>query len=80
MEPSPKTSEEYAGCADKQHLLQAWEAAVSEYSRAVSVLKARLGVLAREEYVKLQRFTDDARAHAEERRIALEKHVQEHGC
>ena len=73
-------SNEYSECEQKQRLLHKYETAVSEYSRSVSVLKNRLGVLEREEYVRIQRFTEEARVRAEEARIALEKHVQQHGC
>ena len=68
------------GCPVKEQLLHAYEATVSEYSRSVSVLKSRLGILSRDEYLKIQRFTEEARVRAEEARLALQKHVQEHDC
>ena len=67
-------------CAEKEHLLGLYDAAANEFSRTVSVLKLRMGVLSREEYRRLRQFSEHARIKLEQVRLDLEQHIAEHGC
>jgi hypothetical protein len=67
-------------CAEKEHLLGLYDAAANEFSRTVSVLKLRMGVLSREEYRRLRQFSEHARIKLEQARLDLEQHISEHGC
>ncbi|HYP07675.1 MAG TPA: hypothetical protein VER03_15685 [Bryobacteraceae bacterium] len=80
MGPSITPDPERSACTEKSRLLYKYDAVLAEYSRTVSFLYKRVGVLRKEAYREISDFTDDARLRCEEARIALEEHIREHGC
>ena len=80
MGPSSTLDPERSACAEKSRLLYKYDALLAEYSRTVSFLYKRVGVLRKEAYNEISNFTDDARSRCEEARVALEHHIREHGC
>jgi hypothetical protein len=67
-------------CEEKSRLLRVYSFATSDYNRAVQVLQRRLGTISKEEYQKLRAFTERSRELAEQTRLALERHSDEHDC
>lgn len=61
-------------------LIDKYNSAASEFSRIVGIAQAKMGVMAKEEYERIQQFTEKARARSEHARLALERHVVKHGC
>ena len=81
MGPSPQPQRpEPSPCAEKTRLLYKYEALLAEYSRTVTFLYKRIGVLRKDAYTEISDFTDDARIRCEAARAALEEHIREHGC
>lgn len=67
-------------CEEKSQLLRAYSFAASDYSRAVMVLNEHVGIMRKDEYEKLRRFSEKARQLTDDARQALERHTAEHGC
>lgn len=80
MGPSPTPEPESATCPEKNRLLYKYDAVLAEYSRTVSFLYRRVGVLRKDAYTEISEFTDQARLRCEQARVALEEHIREHGC
>ena len=77
---SPSLTPEPESCTEKARLLYKYDALLAEYSRTVSFLYKRVGVLRKEAYREITEFTDSARSRCEAARAALEDHIKEHGC
>jgi hypothetical protein len=80
MGPHAIEAPEGAACAEKSRLLYKYDAVLAEYSRTVSFLYRRIGVLRKDDYQEISAFTDESRLRCEEARLALEEHIREHGC
>jgi hypothetical protein len=80
MESAPAPRADAELCAEKDLLLREYDAAASDFSRAVQVLRTRLGVLSKGEYEKLREFSEQSRLRSEKARLALEAHIADHGC
>jgi hypothetical protein len=80
MSSSPLPDPERSACPEKSRLLYKYDAVLAEYSRTVSFLYKRVGVLRKDAYKEISDFTDDARRRCNEARIVLEQHIREHGC
>lgn len=64
---------------EKVHLIDKYNSTTFEFSCIVGMLQAKRGVMAKEEYERIQRFKK-ARSRSEQARLTLEQHVAEHGC
>jgi len=67
-------------CGDKEHLHNLYEMTVADYNRAFAFLRSDLGTLRKADYVKIREYIEVARLKSEDARLALEKHIAEHGC
>ena len=67
-------------CAEKQRLLNAYEAATADFSSQLTTLNRGIGTTSKERYEHLRRAVDEARVRSEQARLALERHVGEHAC
>ena len=67
-------------CPQKIRLLREYHFTVADYSRAVTVLAERAGVISKAEYTRIREFTEEARTKSEAVRAAIDRHVAEHGC
>jgi hypothetical protein len=67
-------------CAEKGLLLEAYRAATAAFSDQLTMLNEKIGTSSKAEYEALRRSVDGARVKSEEARLALERHVGEHGC
>ena len=61
-------------------LVAEFDAAIHAYRLAVEALHSRLGVVPRETYETMKRDAEAARVRSEDARLALERHLVEHGC
>ena len=80
MGPHRQAESATSPCPEKTRLLYQYDALLAEYSRTISFLFKRVGVLRKDAYQEISDFTDNARLRCEDARIALEQHVREHGC
>lgn len=71
---------EETACPEKTRLLYRYNSLLAEYSRTVTFLYSRIGVLRKDAYREISEFTEAARVRSEEAREALDSHVREHGC
>jgi hypothetical protein len=67
-------------CEEKDRLLREYEAATVAFSAAVKELRQRMGTSPKEEYKRLAQSSNDARVKSEGARLALEQHIDAHGC
>lgn len=67
-------------CQERVRLTDEYDRTASEYCRCVGVLSSRLGILVKQDYDDIRRFTEEARKRSERARLDLEHHVAEHGC
>jgi hypothetical protein len=67
-------------CKERDRLSGKYVAATSAYLRAVELLDKRIGVMVKGDYETIKRAAEEARLRSEQLRIALENHVEEHGC
>jgi hypothetical protein len=74
MSPAP------APCEEKTRLLRDHQVAKSNYSRAVTVLHEKSGVMFKLDYDAIRTFAEKTKASVEEKRVALENHIAAHGC
>jgi len=61
-------------------LLRVYQITLADYSRAVQVLSARLGVMSKDQYTAIREYSEKARSLSEAARAAMYAHVAEHGC
>ncbi len=71
---------QFAWCDEKERLVDAYGAAVNEYSRTVITLRGNLGILPKAEYDLIRAFSEDARVRCDTAHHALDRHIQLHGC
>jgi hypothetical protein len=67
-------------CEEKTRLMGEYETATKNFAGAVTELQRKMGTSQRAAYEGLRRVSDDARAKSEVARLALEAHIEEHGC
>jgi type II secretory pathway component PulC len=67
-------------CKTRIHLRRACSVAVSDYTRAVRVLRERSGQMSAQNSELLRSYVAKTRKLAEQARTALNKHLVEHGC
>ena len=67
-------------CEQKNHLAMEYEDATTKFSHAVTELRRKMGVSAKEAYERLDRAANEARAKSEQARLALEQHIAAHRC
>jgi hypothetical protein len=67
-------------CEEKQRLATEYEAATTKFSGAVSELRKKMGISAKDEYERLDRAANEARVRSEQARLGLEQHISAHRC
>jgi hypothetical protein len=67
-------------CERKIKLTNNYQTATSLFSEAVVELRRKIGTSTKEDYDRLSRAANDARAKSERARLALEQHIAEHRC
>jgi hypothetical protein len=67
-------------CEEKSHLLRVYSFAAADHGRALEVLKRWTGVMPQAEYRTIRTYVEKTRELAEHARLALERHIAEHGC
>lgn len=67
-------------CDEKKRLAAEYEASTTKFSEAVTELRKKIGVSARDLYEQLDRAANEARVKSEQARLALEQHIAAHGC
>jgi len=67
-------------CSAKNALLDAYEECATSYSRTITELRHKMGVLSQPEYQALYDWTEELRMKAREAQEALLRHIAEHGC
>jgi hypothetical protein len=67
-------------CGEKARLLAEYQERVRLYNVAVSALSEARPRANRGDYLRMQRYAEQARQKAEQARLALERHSNEHGC
>lgn len=60
---------------DETKRLAADEASITKFSDAVSKLRKKIGVSARDMYQQLDRAANEARVKSDQARLALEEHI-----
>jgi hypothetical protein len=68
------------GCLDKERIVSEYEIATARFADAVHELKQNIGTSERSEYDRLLREANEHRIKSEEARLALERHLTQHGC
>ena len=67
-------------CEDKRLLLADYNQSTKIYATAVSDLTAKMGVVSKDEYIRLHDFAEACRGDCGIVRNRLEHHIAEHGC
>ena len=67
-------------CEEKKRLNLALENAATEYSVTLRGLSAQMAVVPKGVYDQLRSRADALRLKSESARLALERHIAEHGC
>jgi hypothetical protein len=67
-------------CGDKLRLANEYRVYTDQYNCSVKMLHQRTGVLLKLAYQELFQSTEEARILSEKARLALERHIVEHGC
>jgi hypothetical protein len=67
-------------CAEKKQLGVLLENAAKDYSLALRNLSAQIAVVPKDIYDQLRARADGLRLQSESARLALERHIAEHGC
>lgn len=78
--PEQRKARHLMSCAEKERLVQDYEATTTKFAEAVREIQMRIGTSTRSEYERLQRASDEARVRSEQARLALEQHVAAHKC
>jgi hypothetical protein len=69
-----------ASCEEKTRLLRDHLATQSDYGRAVTLLHEQSGTMFKRDYDAIRMFAEKAEEAVERTRVALERHIAEHGC
>ena len=67
-------------CPVKERLIQKYNDATKNYSRALNTLRAKMGTSSKPQYQQMLQESEEARERSEQARLALQRHVSEHGC
>jgi hypothetical protein len=67
-------------CDEEIGLVAKYDAATHAYRIAVEALHSRLGVVPKQTYESMRCEAEAARVRSEEARLAVERHVAQHGC
>jgi len=67
-------------CEEKARLMERYAAETGAYNRAVEVFRTKLGTVPKAEYDQLRTLTEETRLLCEAARVALYRHIREHGC
>jgi hypothetical protein len=67
-------------CDEKNRLATQYEASTTKFAEAVTELRKKMGVSARNIYLQLDRAANEARVQSEQARLALERHIATHDC
>jgi hypothetical protein len=67
-------------CEEKRRLTAEYQEATEKFSRSVTELQDKMGKSSKEEYLRLQRASEEWRVHSEQARLALEQHLAAHKC
>ena len=78
--PPVETRPPMPPCEEKRALLNAYHSATAVFSQQLTNLHAQIGTSSKGEYESMRRSVDEARVRSEETRLALDRHVAEHGC
>jgi hypothetical protein len=62
------------------HLVDEYAAETSAYNRTVELLRSKLGTLPKAEYDRVRLLSEETRLRCEAARLALYRHILEHGC
>jgi YD repeat-containing protein len=60
--------------------MERYAAETGAYNRTVALLRSKLGTVTRAEYDQLRKLTEETRLLCEGARLALYRHIREHGC
>jgi hypothetical protein len=69
-----------ASCEEKTRLQRDHLATKSDYGRAVRLLNEQSGTMKKPDYDTIRAYVEKAKGSVERTRMALDKHVAEHGC
>ena len=69
-----------AVCREHMRLIQAYQEVVSLYCTTLHALDLARPTVSNEEYKRMTGYVEQCREHSEQARIALRKHLEEHGC
>jgi hypothetical protein len=67
-------------CKEKARLIFQLDDAASAHSQSIRKQSAQMAVLSKEKYEAFRAHADQLRARSETARLALERHLSEHGC
>ena len=67
-------------CGEKARLVEEHHKAAIAYSQAARALTRNRSICSASEHRKLQESAHDARTKSTEARVAVERHIAEHGC
>jgi hypothetical protein len=67
-------------CGEKARLVEEHHKAAIAYSRAARALAQKRSICSASENRKLQESAHDARTKSTEARVAVKRHIAEHGC
>jgi hypothetical protein len=67
-------------CTERERLARELDRARSCYTSAAETLRVRAGVLEKTDYQRLNRAVEEAWTKMELARVALDRHIDEHGC
>ena len=73
-------AETVSSCAEKDRLLRVLHVATLDYTRAATVLQECLGVMSKEDYLRVRNYVEEARIKVGDARRVVERHAFEHGC
>jgi hypothetical protein len=67
-------------CNEKVGLVDEYTSAAEELSRTLNTLRLTMGALPKAEYGLMWNFIEKARKRTEAAHLALQRHIDEHGC
>jgi hypothetical protein len=70
----------FSMCEEQSKLLSAYRRAVGHYNTAVEAMEAASETVTKAEYHRMRGYVEQSRVISEEARIALDRHLSEHGC
>ena len=67
-------------CEEKARLVDQYAAETSAYNRTVELLRSKLATLPKAEYEQVRLLSEETRLRCDAARLALYRHILEHGC